>query len=109
MTEFYISMHSINDVKEFVTAASLTPVDIDVVSGRYTIDGKSILGLFSLSQDTPMLVRVYGDPKDGDDFRSRIPFTDRRGPQAGLIHAQQPRKMALTQPMGPPLPNIRLL
>ena len=73
MTEFYISMHSINDVKEFVTAASLTPVDIDVVSGRYTIDGKSILGLCSLSQDTPMLVRVYGDPKDGEDFRSRIP------------------------------------
>lgn len=72
MTEFYVALHSVNDVREFVTAASMTPVDIDVVSGRYTVDAKSILGLFSLSQDAPMLVRVYGTDADGEAFRSSV-------------------------------------
>lgn len=72
MTEFYVALHSVNDVRAFVTAASMTPVDIDVVSGRYTVDAKSILGLFSLSQDAPMLVRVYGTGEDGEAFRSSV-------------------------------------
>lgn len=72
MTEFYVSLHSVNEVREFVTAATMTPVDIDVVSGRYTIDAKSILGLFSLSLDAPVLVKVYGEPEDGQRFRDKI-------------------------------------
>ena len=72
MTEFYVALHSVNDVREFVTAASMAPVDIDVVSGRYTVDAKSILGLFSLSQDAPMLVRVYGTDADGEAFRGSV-------------------------------------
>lgn len=72
MTEFYVALHSVNDVREFVSAASMAPVDIDVVSGRYTVDAKSILGLFSLSQDAPMLVRVYGSPEDGETFQNNV-------------------------------------
>lgn len=72
MTEFYVSLHSINDVREFVSAASLSPVDIDVISGRYTIDAKSIMGLFSLSLNEPVMVRVYGSDTDGQNFRSTI-------------------------------------
>ena len=72
MTEFYVALHSINDVREFVSAASLTPVDIDVVSGRYTVDAKSIMGLFSLSLQEPIMVRVYGSPNDGATFRSAV-------------------------------------
>ena len=65
MTEFYVSLHSINDVKQFVTSASMMRVDIDVISGRYTVDAKSILGLCSLDLDKPVLVRVYGEDADG--------------------------------------------
>ena len=79
MTEFYISLHSVNDVREFVSAASMAPVDIDVISGRYTVNAKSMLGLFSLildspalTPDTPKLVRVYGAPDDGEAFRESI-------------------------------------
>ena len=79
MTEFYVSLHSVNDVREFVSAASMAPVDIDVVSGRYTVNAKSMLGLFSLildspalTPDTPKLVRVYGDPADGKAFKESI-------------------------------------
>lgn len=79
MTEFYVSLHSVNDVREFVSAASMAPVDIDVISGRYTVNAKSMLGLFSLildgpapTRDTPKLIRVYGTDKDGETFRDSI-------------------------------------
>jgi phosphotransferase system HPr-like phosphotransfer protein len=72
MTEFYVTLHSMTDVKQFVTAASTTPVDIDVISGRYTVDAKSILGLCSLDLDKPVMVRVYGDPADGAQFREGV-------------------------------------
>lgn len=72
MTEFRVSLHSVSEVKQFVTAASLMAVDIDVISGRYTVDAKSILGLCSLDLDKPVAVRVYGDASDGETFRERV-------------------------------------
>lgn len=83
MTEFYVSLHSINDVREFVSAASLSPVDIDVISGRYTIDAKSIMGLFSLSLNEPVMVRVYGSDTDGQSFRSAVNGLEVAAPTLG--------------------------
>lgn len=72
MTEFYVQLHSMADVKHFVTSASMVPVDIDVISGRYTVDAKSILGLCSLDLDHPVLVRVYGEQTEGEIFRGGV-------------------------------------
>ena len=72
MTEFYVKLRSITDVKLFVTHASLMPVDIDVVSGRYTVDAKSILGLCSLDLEKPVQVKVYGSPEEGEAFRTGV-------------------------------------
>lgn len=72
MTEFYVKLQSIHDVKHFVTTASMMRADIDVISGRYTVDGKSILGLCSLDLDKPVLVRVYGEDADGAEFRGAV-------------------------------------
>ncbi len=72
MTEFYVRLHAVSEVKQFVTAASLIPVDIDVISGRYTVDAKSILGLCSLDLDRPVQVRVYGEASDGQQFRESV-------------------------------------
>jgi len=72
MTEFYVRLHSVGDVKLFVTSASLMPVDIDVASGRYTVDAKSILGLCSLDLDKPVLVKVYGSAGEGEKFRQEL-------------------------------------
>ena len=72
MTEFYVQLKSISDVRCFVSAASLLPVDIDVVSGRYTVDAKSIMGLFSLELEKPILVRVYGGSEEGQRFSTEI-------------------------------------
>ena len=47
-------------------------LDIDVISGRYTVDAKSILGLCSLDLEKPVLVRVYGEDADGQSFRGAV-------------------------------------
>ena len=47
MKEQIISFKTVEEIKEFVGAACNCPFDIDVVSGRITIDAKSILGMLS--------------------------------------------------------------
>ena len=72
MLEFHVFLHSIEDVRSFVSAATLCPADIDVISGRYTVDAKSIMGLFSLSLDKPVLVRAYGESADAESFKNQV-------------------------------------
>ena len=49
MKEQIISFKTVEEIKEFVGAACNCPFDIDVVSGRITIDAKSILGMLSVN------------------------------------------------------------
>ena len=72
MTQFRILIPSVAAVRNFVNAATLCPVDIDVTSGRYTVDAKSIMGLFSLDLERPINVTVYGTAEDGAIFKESI-------------------------------------
>lgn len=72
MKQFYVQLASINDVKQFVNHASMQPFEIDVVSGRYTIDAKSIMGLFSLDLGKPILVEVHGTDEQAKEFSDKI-------------------------------------
>ena len=58
MTSKNIQLHSINDVKEFVNTATLADFEIDLVSGRYTVDAKSIMGIFSLDIRKPICLNI---------------------------------------------------
>ena len=48
MTTVKISLNSIDKVKSFVNDITKFDSDFDLVSGRYVIDAKSIMGIFSL-------------------------------------------------------------
>ena len=61
MRKFTILLKEINDVKEFVNTVSRFEEDVDLVSGRYTIDAKSIMGIFSIDLAKPIEVIVHGD------------------------------------------------
>ena len=61
MRKFTIRLKEINDVKEFVNTVSRFEEDVDLVSGRYTIDAKSIMGIFSIDLTKPIEVIVHGD------------------------------------------------
>jgi len=73
MHTFDVHLRSVDDVKTFVTAASLVSCDIDVLSGRYLVDAKSIMGLFSLNLAKPVTVQLHGSEEDANAFRQAIP------------------------------------
>ena len=59
-----IRINTIEDVKNFVTTVTKCNYDVDIVSGRYAIDAKSIMGIFSLDLSTPLELRVHSDDCD---------------------------------------------
>jgi len=61
MKSINIMLKSINDVKDFVNIASKYDFDIDLTSGRYVIDAKSIMGIFSLDLSKPIKVTMHCD------------------------------------------------
>ena len=57
-----ISLNSIDKVKSFVNdLVRFTDVDFDLVSGRYVIDAKSIMGIFSLDLSKPIDLNIHED------------------------------------------------
>lgn len=52
---------STESVKEFVNAVSRYPYEVDLHSGRYVVDAKSLLGIFSLDLAKPIVCEIYND------------------------------------------------
>lgn len=59
-----ISLNSIDKVKGFVNDIAKFDAEFDLVSGRYVIDAKSIMGIFSLDISQPIDLNIH---TDGDD------------------------------------------
>ena len=59
MTTVKISLNSIDKVKSFVTELTKFDYDFDLVSGRYVIDAKSIMGIFSLDLSKPIDLNIH--------------------------------------------------
>ena len=72
MSEFFVSLASIEDVRQFVNAATRCPCEVDVLSGRYVVDGKSIMGLFSLDLSQPVKVEVHGSAAERAAFEQSV-------------------------------------
>ncbi len=51
-----IVLRGINDICDFVKAANLVEGEVTISQGKYIINGKSIMGIFSLKTDEPMNV-----------------------------------------------------
>ena len=64
MKTFDIQLNSINDVKIFVNTVSKYSFDIDLISGRYIVDAKSIMGIFSLDLAKPIKMEIHTDNCD---------------------------------------------
>ena len=54
-----IKLNTINDVKDFVNITSKYDFDIDLSSGRFTVDAKSIIGILSLDLSKPIKVEIH--------------------------------------------------
>ena len=70
MTEVKVSLNSMEKVKSFVNDISGFKADFDLVSGRYVIDAKSIMGIFSLDLSNP--IQLTAHTEDADKFFAEI-------------------------------------
>ena len=71
MRSFEILLSSINDIKVFVNIVNKYEFDVDLTSGRYVVDAKSIMGIFSLDLSKPIVVDVHAD-SEADAFIEEI-------------------------------------
>ncbi|MCL2034273.1 MAG: HPr family phosphocarrier protein [Oscillospiraceae bacterium] len=59
MKSVNVMLGTINDVKEFVSIVTKYDYDIDLISGRYAVDAKSIMGIFSLDLSKPIRLDIH--------------------------------------------------
>ncbi|MBP5207082.1 MAG: HPr family phosphocarrier protein [Clostridia bacterium] len=64
MKNLVIRLREIKDVYDFVGIVTSYPGDIDIVSGRYRVNAKSIMGIFALDLTQPLDLEIYGDDPD---------------------------------------------
>lgn len=69
-----ISLNSIDKVKSFVNDLTKYDVDFDLVSGRYVIDAKSIMGIFSLDLSKPIDLAIHIEGDDTEIMEALEPY-----------------------------------
>ena len=68
-----INLNSIDKVKAFVHSVNTFNTEFDLVYGRFVIDAKSIMGIFSLDLSKPINLTIYNDD-DAEIMESLKPF-----------------------------------
>ena len=74
MTAVQISLNSIDKVKSFVSDITRFNSDFDLVSGRYVIDAKSIMGIFSLDLSKPINLSIHSDSEIDEILKILEPY-----------------------------------
>ena len=64
MKQTQIKLMNIADIREFVNIVSAFDGEVDLLSGRYIVDAKSIMGIFSLDLLSPITVQTDSDNAD---------------------------------------------
>lgn len=74
MKNVKISLNSIDKVKSFVNDISRFDYDFDLISGRYVIDAKSIMGIFSLDLSKPIELNIHAGDDDEEVMEVLKPY-----------------------------------
>lgn len=74
MKTVQISLNSIDKVKSFVNDITKFDVDFDLVSGRYVIDAKSIMGIFSLDLSKPIDLAIHLEGDEAEMMEALEPY-----------------------------------
>ncbi len=75
MTTVKISLNSIDKVKSFVNDLTKFDSDFDLASGRYVIDAKSIMGIFSLDLSKPLDCVIHSEDDLEEILDVLAPYT----------------------------------
>ena len=74
MKTVHISLNSIDKVKAFVNEITKFDNDFDLVSGRYVIDAKSIMGIFSLNLSKPIELNIHSENNADEILEVLAPY-----------------------------------
>ena len=74
MKTVQISLNSIGKVKSFVNTITQFDYDFDLISGRYVIDAKSIMGIFSFDLSKPIDLAIHTDENLDDILEVIKPY-----------------------------------
>ena len=74
MKTINIMLNSIDKVKAFVNTLSKFDSDFDLISGRYVIDAKSIMGIFSLDLSKPIELNNHATDKLDEILEALKPY-----------------------------------
>ena len=74
MKTVQISLNSIDKVKSFVNAITQYEHDFDLISGRYVIDAKSIMGIFSLDLSKPIDLAIHAENNMDEIMETLKPY-----------------------------------
>lgn len=74
MKTVQISLNSIDKVKSFVNDVTKFDCDFDLVSGRYVIDAKSIMGIFSLDLSKPIDLNIHDESESAEVLEALKPY-----------------------------------
>ena len=74
MKTVQISLNSIDKVKSFVNTITQFEYDFDLISGRYVIDAKSIMGIFSLDLSKAIDLNIHDDDNMDDILKTLAPY-----------------------------------
>ena len=72
MKTLKISLNSIDKVKTFVNEINQFSGEFDLVSGRYVIDAKSIMGIFSLDISKPIDLNIHAEGDELDEIVEKL-------------------------------------
>lgn len=72
MRKMKIVLDSIESVKEFVALTNSYAFESDLVSGRYAVDAKSIMGIFSLDLAKPLDFVVHDESAKADELLDAV-------------------------------------
>ena len=74
MKTVQISLNSIDKVKSFVNAITQYEYDFDLISGRYVIYAKSIMGIFSLDLSKPIDLAIHAENNMDEIMETLKPY-----------------------------------
>ena len=69
-----VCLDSIDKVKGFVNDISRFNTDFDLISGRYVIDAKSIMGIFSLDLSKPIDLTIHESDEIDEILKALQPY-----------------------------------
>lgn len=64
MKKLLVKLNDSTLIKSFVNIINKYPFDLDLRSGRYVVDAKSILGIFSLDLSNPIELEILSDDEN---------------------------------------------